>query len=89
MANSDVLIGWLKDASARAFELEDPNRPGGKLKIDILVDKSTVGVRVRRAGSDHKEYRWLTYSELERMEPNVNPLLCLIDVTIAAVDKKS
>jgi len=54
MANSDVLIGWLKDANARAFELEDPNRPGGMLKIDILVDKSTVGVRVRRAGSDHR-----------------------------------
>jgi len=61
MANSDVLIGWLKDANARAFELEDPNRPGGMLKIDILVDKSTVGVRVRRAGSDHQEYRCLTF----------------------------
>jgi len=89
MANSDVLIGWLKDGSARAFELEDPNRPGGMLKIDILVDKSTVGVRVRRAGSDHQEYRCLTFSELERTEANVNPLLGLIDEVVAAVEKKS
>ena len=49
MANTDVLIGWLKEASAHAFKLEDPDRPGGILDIDILVDKSTVGVRVRRA----------------------------------------
>jgi len=89
MANSDVLIGWLKDASARAFELEDPNRPGGMLKIDIFVDKSTVGVRVRRAGSDHLECRCLTYSELERTEANVNPLLGLIDEVVAEVEKQS
>ena len=88
MANSDVLIGWLKDASARAFELEDPNRPGGMFKIDILVDKSIVGVRVRRAGSDHQEYRCLTFSELDT-EANVNPLLGLIDEVVAAVEKKS
>ena len=88
MANSDVLIGWLKDGSARAFELEDPNRPGGMLKIDILVDKSTVGVRVRRAGSDQQEYRCLTFSELDT-EANVNPLLGLIDEVVAAVEKKS
>jgi len=50
-----------------------------------LVGASTVGVRAR--GADRQEYSCLTRSEIESAE--ANPLLRLIDVTIAAVEKKS
>jgi len=89
MANPAKILAWLKEAGARAYELEESDRPGGRLFIDILVGASTVGVRAR--GADRREYSreysCLTWSEIEIAE--ANPLLRLIDVTIAAVEKKS
>jgi len=83
MANPAKILAWLKEAGARAYELEESDHPGGRLFIDILVGGSTAGVR----GADRQEYSCLTWSEIESAE--ANPLLRLIDVTIAAVEKKS
>jgi hypothetical protein len=84
MANPAEIRAWLKDAGARAYELEESDHPGGRLFIDILVGGSTAGVRVRSV--DRQKYSCLTWSEIETAE--TNPLLRLIDVTIAAVEKR-
>jgi hypothetical protein len=86
MANSDVLIGWLKEAGAHAFELEG----WGRLLVDVLVTGGTVGVRVRSrsAGRNEQAFDCITWSELERTETKANPLLPLIDEVIADIGKR-
>jgi hypothetical protein len=84
MAKPTTIIEWLKEAGQHAFECEDPERLGSRLLVDVLVGGSTIGVRVRRrAGSDHQQYNCVTWSAIERAE--VNPLLKLIDETIAGI----
>jgi len=82
-----VLIGWLKEAGARAFELEG----WGRLLVDVLVTDGTVGVRVRSrsAGRNEQVFECLTWSELERTEAKANPLLPLIDEAVAEIGKRS
>ena len=70
MANSDVIIEWLKEAGARAFELESSDRPGGRLLVDLVVSGGIVGIRIRRAGE--RAFDCLTWSELERAEAKDN-----------------
>ena len=76
---SATLLEWLKEAGAYSYRLEEAERPQG-LFIDLLVGRSTMGVRVQRA--DKQEYRCLTWSEIKRAESN--PILRLIDETINA-----
>jgi len=52
MANSVTILQWLKEAGAYAYQLEEPDRPGGRLLVDVLIGGSTVGVRVRRPGAN-------------------------------------
>ena len=77
---SATLLEWLKEAGAYSYRLEESERPQGLVFIDLLVGKSTMGVRVQRA--DKQEYRCLTWSEIKRAESN--PILRLIDETINA-----
>ena len=81
MADPAIILQWLKEAGAYAYRLEDPDRPGGRLLVGVLVGGSTVGVRVLRPGANQQHYQCLTWSEIERAE--TNPLLKLIDETIA------
>jgi len=81
MADPATIVQWLKEAGAYAYELEGPNRPGGRLIVDVLVGGSTVGVRVRRPGAEGQHYQCLTWSEIERAQ--FSPLTQLIDDTIA------
>jgi hypothetical protein len=81
MADPAIILQWLKEAGAYAYRLEDPDRPGGRLLVGVLVGGSTVGVRVLRPGANWQHYQCLTWSEIERAE--TNPLLKLIEETIA------
>jgi hypothetical protein len=76
-----AILEWLKEAGAYAFQFENPERPGGRILVDLPNGRGTVGVRVRRASQ--QEYRCLTWSEIERAE--ANPLLPLIDETINTI----
>jgi len=76
-----TILEWLKEAGAYAYQLEDPDRAGGRLLLDVLLGGSTVGVRVRRPGADEQHYQCLTWSEIERAQ--LKPLTQLIDDTIA------
>jgi hypothetical protein len=80
MASPETILQWRKDAGTHAFQREDPEE---LLVIDLLVGRSTVGVRVTRG--DRQEFKSLTWSQLERAERN--PLLKLIEETIAASSK--
>jgi hypothetical protein len=80
MANSETILTWLKEARAYAYQLEEPDRPGDRILVDVLVGASTVGVHVRRGSQQH--YQCLTWSEIECAKNN--PMLQLIDETIAA-----
>ena len=81
MANSVTILAWLKEEGAYAYQLEEPDHPGGRLLVGVLVGGLTVGVRVRPPGADGQNYQCLTWTEIERAE--ANPLLKLIDDTIA------
>ena len=84
MADAEKILEWLKEAGAYAFDCEDPERPGGPISVDVLVQGHvTVGVRVRRPAANWS-YRNLTFSKLERAA--ANPLLKLIDETIASLE---
>ena len=86
MANSDVIIEWLKEDGARAFELESSDRPGGRLLVDLVVSGGIVGIRIRRAGE--RAFDCVTWSELERAEAKVTPLIGLIDEVVADIGKR-
>ena len=79
MANPETILEWLKEAGAYAYELEDPERLGGQVWIDVVVRRSTVVVRVTLSGK--QEHNSLTWSEIKSAE--TNPFLALIDDTIA------
>ena len=76
MTSPETVIEWLKEAGAYAFQREDPEE---SLVIDLLLGRSTLGVRVTRG--DRQEYKSLTWTQIERAAKN--PLLKLIDETIA------
>ena len=82
----DVIIEWLKEAGARAFELESPDRPGGRLLVDLVVSGGIVVIPIRRAGE--QAFDCVTWSELERAEAKVTPLICLIDEVVADIGKR-
>jgi hypothetical protein len=44
MGNSETILTWLKEAGAYAYQLEEPDRPGGRILVDVLVGASSVGV---------------------------------------------
>jgi hypothetical protein len=71
IANSEAILTWLKEAAAYAYQLKEPDRPGGRILVDVLVGASTAGVYVRRG--DKRHYQCLTWSEIERAK--CNPLL--------------
>jgi len=81
MTSSATILEWLKEAGAYAFQCEDPDRPGGRRLVDVVVSGGTVGVRVRRPGAEGQHYQCLTWSEIERAQ--LNPQTQLIDDTIA------
>jgi hypothetical protein len=69
----------MAQGSAYAYQLEEPDRPGGRPLVDVLVGGSTLGVCVRRADQQH--YQRLTWGEIELV--TLNPLTQLIGETIA------
>jgi hypothetical protein len=86
MANAETVLAWLQEAGEYAFKLEDP-RSGHVVgvRVDVLVHEVTVGVRVRRSGTDRLEYRNLSWDKLKHAE--TNPLLALIDQAVEAVGR--
>jgi len=76
MTSAATILEWLKEAGAYAFQREDPEE---SVLIDLLVGRSTVGVRVTRG--DRQEFKSLTWIQIERAKSN--PLLKLIDDAIA------
>jgi hypothetical protein len=82
MADHKTIIAWLQEAGAHAFMCEDPT-VGSLIQVDVLCHSATVGVRVRRGAQI--EYRNISWTELERSEIAVNPLLPLIDAAIEAI----
>lgn len=82
MADHETILAWLQEAGAHAFKCEDPT-VGSLIQVDVLCHSATVGVRVRRGAQI--EYRNISWTELERAEVAVNPLLPLIDTAIEAI----
>lgn len=60
MADPETILEWLKEAGAHAFQREDPEE---SLLIDLLVGRSTVGLRVPRG--DRQEFKSLTWIQIE------------------------
>jgi hypothetical protein len=81
MPNPKTILEWRKEAGAYAFKREDPDRPGGRILVDVVVSGGTVGVRVRRPGAEGQHYQCLTWTKIERAQ--LNPQTQLIDDTIA------
>jgi hypothetical protein len=79
MASWNIVLEWLKDAGTYAVRREDVGPLG--LRVDVLISGATVGVRATH--SDRREFRTITWSELEHAKSN--PLLKLIDETMRAV----
>ena len=54
MTSSATILEWLKEAGAYAFQCEDPDRPGGRILVDVVVSGGTVGVRGRTGESEQR-----------------------------------
>jgi hypothetical protein len=76
MTSAEMILEWLKEAGAYAFQREDPEE---SLLVDLLIGGSTIGVRVTRG--DRQQFKSLTWIQIERAKSN--PLIKLIDDTIA------
>jgi hypothetical protein len=71
---------WLKAGGAHVFQREDPEE---SFVIDLLVDGSTIGVRV--TCGERQEFKSLTRTQIERAESS--PFRKLIDEVIEASHK--
>jgi hypothetical protein len=92
-----VVLEWVKEAGAYAYQREaesfapahrlaEPDAPPALL-VDVLVGGLSVAIRARRG--DRRDFRCLTWGEIERGKHAANPLLALIDETVAAVGPQS
>jgi hypothetical protein len=41
MANPETILRWLKEAGAYAYQLEELDRPGGRLLVDVSARAAT------------------------------------------------